>query len=103
MDDLFFDGSVEAFNHTVGFRFADEGEARREAVKAALALKPVGEILTAVIVMQFDCTGGVSGIGAEDTGDCLGNRFVGGKTVAVFSDVVAETLGVPLLNGGKQP
>ena len=60
VDDLFFDGAVEAFDHAVGFGLADEGEARGEAMKAALSLEVVGEILAAMVMPELDATGGIS-------------------------------------------
>ena len=50
VDDLLFDGAVEAFDHAVGLRLTDEGEARGKAVEAALPLEVVGEVLAAVVV-----------------------------------------------------
>ena len=90
VDELLFDRAIEAFDAAVGFGFPDEGEAGREAVKAALALEPVREVLAAVIVTPFDAAGGVRGARAKDAGDGLGDGFVG---------VVAEALGVPYASG----
>ena len=50
VDDLFLECAVEVFDHAVGLGLADEGEARGEAVEAALALEVIGEVLDAVIV-----------------------------------------------------
>jgi hypothetical protein len=50
VDDLLFERAVEALDDAVGFRFADEGEAGREAVETALTLEPIGDVLAAVIV-----------------------------------------------------
>ena len=61
MNDLFVEGAIEAFDDSVGFRLADEGEAGGEAVEAALALEVVGQILGAVIVAQFDAAGDIAG------------------------------------------
>jgi hypothetical protein len=57
VDDLLFEGAVEAFDDTVGLRLADECETGHKAVKAVLALEVVGEVLAAVIVAQFDAAG----------------------------------------------
>ena len=50
VDDLLFDGAVEAFDYAVGLRLTDEGEARGKAVEAALPLEVVSEVLAAVVV-----------------------------------------------------
>ena len=61
VDDLLLEGAVEAFDDAVGFGFADEGKAGREAVEAALTLEPIGEVWAAVLLAsrmaQFDAAG----------------------------------------------
>ena len=103
VDDLLLEGAVEAFDDAVGLGLADERETGREAVKAALALEVVGEVLAAVIVAQFDAAGGIGGAGAEDVGERLRDRLVGGEAIAALADVVTEALGVPVLDGREQP
>ena len=66
-------------------------------------MEVVGEVLAAVIVAQFDAAGGIGGARAEDVGERLSDRFVSGEAIAAFADVVAEALGVPMLDGREQP
>ena len=72
--DFFLERAVGTFDDAVGLGFADEREARREAMEAALAMEVVGEILAAVIVAQFDAAGGTGGARAEDVREGLGEE-----------------------------
>lgn len=107
VDDLLFDRAVEAFDDAVGFRLADEGEAGGEAMEAALALEVVGEVLAAVLLAsrmaQFDAPGDVRPARAEEAGDRLGDRLIGGEAIPAFADMVAEALGVPVFEDAEQP
>ena len=69
---------------------------------ATPALDVVGEVLTAVIVARCNAARAAGGAGAEDVRERLGDGFVGGETVPAFADVVAEALGVPVLDGREQ-
>ena len=75
VDDLLLEGAVEPLYHAVGLGFADEGEAGREPMVAALALEVVGQVLAAVVVAEFDAAGGIGGGAAEDAKDGLGDRL----------------------------
>src|SRR4249919_951884 len=52
VDDLFLEGSEEAFGHAVGFGLADEGEARRHAPEFDLVLEVVGHECVAMVVTE---------------------------------------------------
>lgn len=102
VDDLLLEGAVKAFDDAVGLGLADEGETGREAMKATLALEVVGEVLAAVIVAQLDAAGRIGAAGAEDVGERLGDRLVSSETITALADVMTETLGIPVFDGGKQ-
>jgi hypothetical protein len=89
MDDLLLEGAVEAFDHTIGLGFADEGEAGSEAVEAALALEVIGEVLAAVVVSEFDAARDPCGAGAEDALQGLGDGLVGGEAISQFANVMS--------------
>ena len=106
VDDLLLECAVEALDDAVGLRLADVGEARGEAVEAALPLEVIGGVLAAVVVAQLNAPGRAGLARAEDALHRLGDRLVSGEAVAALADVVPEQLAVQcstVVNTHSQP
>src|SRR5512144_202908 len=96
-NDLLLQRTDESLGDAVGLGLADEGEAGRHPEELQLVLEVLGHEGTAVVVAQRHPSRGIGADGAEDLADGERQRRGGGVAIALFGDVPAETLGVPVL------
>src|SRR5512144_2893511 len=101
-NDLLLQRADESLGDAVGLGLADEGEAGRHPEELQLVLEVLGHEGTAVVVAQRHPSRGIGADGAEDLADGERQRRGGGVAIALFGDVPAETLGVPVFGDDKQ-
>jgi hypothetical protein len=93
LDDLFFEGSEEAFGDAVGFGFGEEGKARCHAPEPDLVLEVIGHERAAVIVAERDTTSDPACDGAEDGLDRHADGRGSGVTITDLSNVPSHPFG----------
>ena len=94
--------TTPSLGDAVGLGLANEGEAGRHAEELQLLLEVLGHEGTAVVVAQRHPSRGIGADGAEDLADGERQRRGGGVAIALFGDVPAETLGVPVFGDDEQ-
>jgi hypothetical protein len=93
----------EPFGDPVGLGLGDEGEAGRDAPEAQLVQEMVRQVLGAVVHShrQAACHAGRDRAVVLD--QAHRQRLQRGEAVALLADVVADTLGVEVLDGDEGP
>ena len=103
MDDLFLQRAIEPLGDAVGLGLGDEGVGRLDAPELDLVGEVVRQILGAVIHPQGQPPSRAGRGRAIQPGKPHGDRLQGGEAVAALADMPADTLGVPMLDGGEDP
>ena len=81
----------------------DEGVGRLDAPELDLVGEVVRQILGAVIHPQSQSSSRAGRGRAIQPGKSHGDRLQGGDAIAALADMPADTLGVPMLDGGEDP
>ena len=102
-DDLFLQRAIEPLGDAVGLGLGDEGVGRLDAPELDLVGEVVRQILGAVIHPQGQPPSRAGRGRAIQPGKPHGDRLQGGEAVAALADMPADTLGVPMLDGGEDP
>src|SRR5215217_7415996 len=103
MHDLLLQRSEQALDHSIRFRLADEGVARRQAPEPGLSLEAVGHEVAAVVVAECEAAGGTGGEAAELLADRHAEGLDGFEAGAALGHVPAQQFGVPVLGDPEQP
>ena len=103
MDDLFLQRAIEPLGDAVGLGLGDEGVGRLDAPELDLVGEVVRQIPGAVIHPQGQPPSRAGRGRAIQPGKPHGDRLQGGEAVAALADMPADTLGVPMLDGGEDP
>ena len=80
-----------------------EGVTERHAPVGNLAGEVAGDVLRPVVGAHRDAARRIGADPAEALGECLADRLQRGETAAVGRDVVADDLGVEVIEGGEDP
>lgn len=103
VEELFFQGAVEALRHPIGLGLLDEGEAGGDPPVLDLVLEVVGEVLGAMIHAQRQATGHLRGDRAVEAREPLSDGLQRREPVALLRHMDAHALAVPVLDGREDP